>query len=173
MKKIWIIAAAAVFFMTATACGAGDVGGVSSKESSSQAPVSSEPTVSQSSVEDNLKGLEKYLTGNGVLSGDPAETRADIIGAKSGVRYQFPYNGKDNVTAEFYEFDAANLNDKAKEVLDSVRSNGSFTLMDQQISAVLSDNGKYLMIYKDTVKEDENKAYEEKVTKLFKEFKNG
>ncbi|WP_411675776.1 hypothetical protein [Caproicibacter sp.] len=173
MKKIWILAAAAAFMMTATACGAGDVGGASSGASSSQASSSSSgPTVAQSSVEDSLKGLEKYLTGNGVLSGDAAEMRSDVIGAKAGGRYQFSYNGKNNVTVELYEFDPNSVNGTAKQVLDSVKSSGQFTLMGQKITAVLSDSGKYLMIYQDTVTKDENKAYADKVTKLFKEFKN-
>jgi hypothetical protein len=176
MKKVWILAAAAALLMTATACGAGDVGGVSSSKapaaSSQAASSSSAPAVSQDSVEDNLQGLQKYLTGNGVLSGDPAKMRADVIGAKSGVRYQFSYNGKNNVTAEFYEYDLDNLNTTAKQVLDSVRANGKFTLMEQQITAALSDSGKYLMIYKDTVTKDENKAYGDKVTKLMKGFKS-
>lgn len=176
MKKIWILAAAAALLMTATACGAGDVGGVSSQASNSPqktAPSSnSAQAVSQDSVEDNLKGLQKYLTGNGAVSGDPTAMRAEVIGAKSGVRYQFSYNGKNNVTAEFYEYDPANLNETAKNILDSVKSSGKFSLMGQQVDAVLSDSGKYLMIYQDTVVKDENKANADKVTKLFKSFKN-
>lgn len=175
MKKIWILAAAAALLMTATACGAGDVGGVSSQSpsaSSETAASSSAPTVSQDSVEDNLQGLQKYMTGNGAVSGDPTEMRADVIGAKSGVRYQFSFNGKNNVTAEFYEYDPDSLNDTAKQVMDSVKSNGKFSLMGQQVSAVLSDSGKYLMIYQDSVAKDENKANTDKVMQLFKGFKS-
>ncbi|MCI1965566.1 MAG: hypothetical protein LKJ17_05470 [Oscillospiraceae bacterium] len=174
MKKIWILAAAAVLLMSVTACGAGDVGGSSSKaeDSSSAVSSSSAPTVSQSSVEDNLGGLQKYLAGNGVLSGDATKMRADVIGAKSGVRYQFSYNGKNNVTVEFYEYDLNSLNDAAQKVQSSVKANGTFTLLDKTISASLSDSGKYLMIYKDTVDQETNKAYAEKVAKLFQEFKS-
>jgi hypothetical protein len=172
MKKIWILAAAAALLMTVTACGAGDVGGVSSEASASQGEESSTPAVSESDVEDNLAGLQAYLTGNELISGEPQEMRADIIGAISGVRYQFSYNGKNNITVELYEFDPENLNDTAQEVLDSVKANGEFTLMEQQIPAVLSENGKYLMIYKDTVTEEENQEYAEKVANLFREFKS-
>lgn len=172
MKKIWILAAAAALLMTVTACGAGDVGGVSSEAETSQGEESSAPAVTQSSVEDNLEGLQTYLTGNELISGEPQEMRADVIGAKSGVRYQFSYNGKNNVTVELYEYEPENLNDTAKEVLDSAKSSGEFTLMGQQIPAVLSDNGKYLMIYKDTVDKDENKAYADTMMKEFKAFKN-
>lgn len=178
MKKIWILAAAAALLMTATACGAGDVGGPSSSQAASSGAASSQAAssssalaVSQDSVEDTLAGLQKYLAGNGAVSGDPTQMRADVIGAKGGVRYQFSLNGKNNVTVEFYEYDTDSLNDTAKQVLASVKSSGSFTLMGQQITAALSDSGKYLMIYKDTVVKDENKAYADKVAKLFKGFK--
>ncbi|MFU0832088.1 MAG: Lipoprotein [Oscillospiraceae bacterium] len=172
MKKIWILAAVAALLMTITACGAGDVGGVSSEAGSSQGEESSAPSVLQSDVEDNLQGLETYLVGNELISGEPQEMRADVIGAKSGVRYQFSYNGKNNVTVELYEYEPDNVNDTAQEVLDSVKSSGEFSLLGQQIPAILSDNGKYLMIYKDTVDDDENKAYADTITKEFKAFKN-
>lgn len=176
MKKIWILAAAAALLMTATACGAGDVGGASSQaskpSSSAASSSSSAPAVSQDSVEDSLKGLQKYLTGNGAVSGEPTTMHAEVIGAKSGVRYQFSYNGKNNVTAELYEYDPENLNKTAKDILDSVKSSGKFSLMGQQVNAVISDSGKYLMIYQDTVVKDENKANADKVTKLFKSFKD-
>lgn len=174
MKKIWMIAAAAAVLMTATACGAGDVGGVSSQASSSSqaaASSSSAPAVSEQSVANNLQGLQKYLTGNGVLSGNASKMRADIIGAASGVKYQFSYNGKDNVSVELYEYDPDHLNGTARQILDSVKKSGKFTLMDQQVSAVLSDSGKYLMIYKDSVSKEENKAYADRVKQLFQEFK--
>lgn len=171
MKKVWLLAAAAAVLMTATACGAGDVGGPSSSGAASSQASSQAPSMDQSGVEDNLQGLEKYLAGNGVLSGDPAEMRADVIGAKSGARYQFAFNGKNNVTVELYEYDPASLNSVAQQVIGSVKSAGRFELMGQQIPAVLSDSGKYLMIYKDTVSEDENKARTEQTETLFKQFK--
>ena len=169
MKRLCILAAAAALLITTTACGAGNVGGGSSGASAQSA--SSAPSVSEQSVEDNLKGLEKYLAGNGVLSGDPTEMRADVIGAKSGARYQFAYNGKNNVTVELYEYDPDALSDTAKRVTESVRSGGQFALMGQQVPAILSDSGKYLMIYKDTVTAEQNKTRADQVKKLFTEFK--
>lgn len=171
MKKVWLLAAAAAVLMTATACGAGDVGGPSSSGSASSQASSQAPSMDQSGVEDNLQGLEKYLAGNGVLSGDPTKMRADVIGAKSGARYQFSFNGKNNVTVELYEYDPTSLNSTAQEIIDSVKSGSKFVLMGQQIPAVLSDSGKYLMIYKDTVSSDGNKARAEQTETLFKQFK--
>lgn len=170
MKRLCVLAAAAVL-MTMTACGAGNVGGLSSGAASQASSQQQTSSVSERSVEDSLKGLETYLAGNGVLSGEPAKMRADVIGAKDGARYQLSYNGKNNVTVELYEFDPASLSDTAKRVTESARSAGRFALMDQQIPAVLSDSGKYLMIYKDTVTSDQNKTRTEQAKKLFAEFK--
>lgn len=171
MKRIWLLAAAAAVLMSATACGAGDVGGSPSSGAAASQASSQTSSVDQSALEDNLQGLEKYLAGNGVLSGDPAEMRADVIGAKSGARYQFSFNGNNNVTVELYEYDRGSLNSTAQRVIDGVKSGGQFELMDQQIPAVLSDSGKYLMIYKDTVSADGNKARAEQAKTLFRQFK--
>ncbi len=171
MKKIVILALALVMAGTMAACGVGDVGSASSSASqvvSSQAPVSKP---SADSYDNNLDGLQKYLIANSVLSGSPVGMEAAFIGAQKGVKYQFEYNGKNNVTVELYEFNPDSLSDLAKTVQNDVKSSGNFTIMGKQVAAVLSDNGKYLMIYKDTVTADQNKARSEEVTNLFKEFK--
>ena len=172
MKRILVLAMAVMMAGTMAACGMGDVGGASSAAASqsvsSQAPVSKP---SADSFDNSLTGLGKYLAANSVLSGDPTEMKAEFIGAAKGVKYQFAYNGKDNVTVELYEFNPDNLSDTAKTVQADVKSKGSFAIMGQQVPAVLSDSGKYLMIYKDTVTSDQNKARSEEVTKLFQEFK--
>lgn len=172
MKKILILALAVVMAGTMAACGMGDVGGASSntasQAASSQAAVS-KPDVA--SFDDNLVGMEKYLAANSVISGDPTEMKADFIGAVKGAKYQFGYNGNNNVTVELYEFDLNKMNDTAKTVQSDVKSKGSFTIMSQQVPAVLSDSGKYLMIYKDTATGDQNKARSDEVNKLVKEFK--
>jgi hypothetical protein len=75
------------------------------------------------------------------------------------------------VTLELYEFDTKNLNDTAKKVISDVKSTGKFTVIGQQVNAVLSNSGKYLMIYNNSLTDDANKAYGEKIKKLFTEFK--
>lgn len=169
MKKILILALAVVMAGTMAACGMGDVGGASAPVSSAASKAESS-AISADSMDDNLSGLVKYLAANSVLSGNPEEMKADFIGAKSGVKYHFSYNGKDNVTVELYEFDP-NLNSKAKSVFDEIKAKGQFKMMSQEVPAVVSDNGKYLMVYKDTVVSDQNKKRQDDATKLFKEFK--
>ncbi len=170
MKKFLILALAVVMAGSLAACGMGDVGGAQSAPSaSSQAAVSS--AVGSDNVEDSLAGLEKYLSSNSVISGTPTEMKADFIGAKKGAKYQFGFNGKDNVTVELYEFDTGSLSSKASTVLDEVKAKNQFTIMNQTVPAVISDSGKYIMIYKDTSGSDENKQHQEDVIKLFKAFK--
>lgn len=172
MKKILILALAVVMAGTMAACGMGDVGGgssgTSSKTASSQ--VASKP--SSDSYDDNLAGLEKYLAANSAITGNPTEMKADFIGAKSGAKYQTSFNGNNNVTIELYEFDTASVSATAKTVLDSVKKSGTYTIMDQMVPAVLSNSGKYLMIYKDTGSSDQNKAHQKDVTALFQGFKS-
>ncbi len=176
MKKIWMISIAALLAVSLSGCGVGDVGG----PESSAAPNTNSQTASsailsdkvkESSVEDNLAGLQKYLVGDASVSGTPETMRADFIGAKSGVRYKYGYNGKDNVTLELYEFDLSNLNGTAKGVLSETKKSGRFTLMDQKVDAVISDSGKYLMILKDTSRDDVNVSYAKQVKNLFRGFK--
>ncbi len=177
MKKLWIISVAAVLTVSLTACGAGDVStssqGLPSKagsQASSQA-ASSTVKVEASSVSDNLEGLEKYLAGNASVTGTPDTMRADMIGAKDGVRYKYGYSGKDNVILELYEFDPSSLNATAQKVISDVKATGKFAVIGQQVSATLSKNGKYLMIYKNTANDDANNSYGTQIKKLFADFK--
>ena len=144
MKKKWLAAAAAVLCAaTMASCGQGVVDLTSSgQESASSAPVSS--ALSEEEVEDTLEGLEQYMASLGYISGTPSTMRGDMIGAKEeGHRYATAA-----ATVEFYEYDLSNLNDTAKAVRESVEADGTFDMIGQTVQgAVLSDSGKYLMIY--------------------------
>lgn len=168
MKKLIILALAVVMAGTMSACGM-DVGGTPSGSASTASSQASKPNTD--SYGDDLSGLEKYLTDNSVISGSPTKMQADFIGAKSGDKYQASFNGNNNVTVELYEFDPKNLNDTAKQVIESVKKDGVFSIMDQKVPAVLSTSEKYLMIYKDSNTADQNKAHEKDVEKLVQEFK--
>lgn len=174
MKKIWMISIAAALALTFSACGVGDVGNASSAAASSQAAPSqaASSAVSADSVEDSLSGLESYLTQNAGVSGTPEAMQADIIGAKSGVRYKYSYNGgKNNITLELYEYDPSSLSATAQQVVSSVKSKGSFTLLDKDVNATLSGNAKYLAIVTDSATDDADKAYVQKLRDLVAGFK--
>lgn len=174
MKKIWVLCVALAAAAMLSACGVGNVGGAA-PGSASSGQASSAPAVSSAlsadSVGDDLAGLQKYLSSNAGFSGTPEKMEATIIGAKSGVRYVFGHDGKNNVSAELYEYDVKSLNETAQKILTAVKADGKFTLMGQQVEASLSDSGKYLMIYKNSAADDTNKAYNEKVLDLFRKFK--
>lgn len=168
IKKTAAAILAAAWMVLLTACSAGEFG-VSSATGGKA--LESSTSAAAGSVEDTLEGLEKYLSQNASVSGKAEEMRADIIGAKKGVRYQYGYNGKNNVTLELYEFDKDNLNETARKVLSEIKEKGSFSLMGGKVPGVLSDSGKYLMIYRNSADDSENKAYGKKLEKLFRSFK--
>ena len=88
------------------------------------------------------------------------------------MQYRFSYEGSNNVTVELYEYDLDNLNDEAQAVLDSVKANGTFTVIGQEVTdAYLSDSGKYLMIYKDTQTNEQNELHKQEIVEQFQGFK--
>ncbi len=170
MKKLWIISVAAVLAVSLTGCGVDLSQPVASSGTSSQAASSAAQT-SDTSVPDSLAGLQKYLEANASVTGTPETMRSDLIGAKSGVRYQYGHGGNNNVTLELYEFDTGSLNETAQKVIADVKATGKFTVIGQQVEGVLSRNGKYLMVYKNSATDDANKAYGTQVKKLVTDFK--
>lgn len=174
MKKIWILSITAALALTLSACGVGDVGGASSSPSASSQAASSQTSssVTADTVEDSLSGLETYLAANASVTGTPEAMRADIIGAKSGAKYKYGYNGgKDNVTLELYQFDPASLNATAQQIVSQVKSSGKFMLLEKEVEATLSGSGKYMAIVTDSSTDDANKAYVQKIKDMVKNFK--
>jgi hypothetical protein len=179
MKKVFLFAVVATLLVSFTACSANDptlkaassAPASSSSQSSSSVSSSTSSVVDGSNMDDNLAGLEKYLTSNGVIQGTPEKMAAEFIGAKSGAKYKYSYEGKDNVTVELYEYDLSALNATATKTVDSVKKNGKFTIMNQEVKAVMSDSGKYLMIYTDSANGEKNVAHKTDSEKIFKAFK--
>lgn len=136
-----------------------------------------EVTTAETTYENTLDGIVKYMADKGYITNDDKskkEMNADIIGAEKG--YLFT---KNTTMVEFYEF-PAELDDVAKAVIESVKTNGYYTLAetsikaedDTKISAVLSDDEKFMMIYNDTeIKEEENTASETRKNAI-EDFKN-
>lgn len=184
MKKVILLALAAAMLLSFSGCsGAYDTtpssasssGSTSSSSSSSSASTSPNSSVSsqidEGSVDNTLQGLEKYLTGKGVIQGTSTQMDASYIGAKNGDKYKYSYEGKDNVTVELYEYDTSSLNDTANKVINSVKKDGKFTILEHDVKATISDNGKYLMIYTDTANGEKNTAHQTDAEKIFKAFK--
>lgn len=198
IKKLMALAGAAVLALTLTACtgtteqlptldlgtseasstasgtessASGVESGVESgTESNTESSQAEAEPVSDKDFEDSADGLCQYLEANRGVAGDPTTMAYETIGAVDGYRYRFTLN-KSTVQVEVYQYDLDNLNEQAQTVLDDVKEKGSFTLLDKEIPAVLSDSGKYLMIYTDSSTSEENTAQKERVLELFQGFK--
>lgn len=179
MKKLSVIAVAAALMFSLTACGEGDIAASSqtaSTEAVSSAVVST-ASVDAGKYENTLSGLCNYMIDSGTViqeEGQPEEMQASFIGAKSGLRYVFsknPAKDEKNLSVEFYEYDLDNLSDEAKTCLKSARENGTVPVFNDNVKAVLSKNGKYLMIYHDSVSNDDHQQMEQAATQEFENFK--
>lgn len=174
MKKLFAaILAAAMFSVMAAGCmGMGQ-----------KAPVATgDEAASQNAAdyENNFEGLCNYLAAFGYIN--PVSDNADLtytimdaslIGADRGRK--FTEQSKKKATIEIYEY-SDTKNETADEVLKSVKDKGTFTILElPEVKAMMSDNGKYLMIYNDSTLDENNKESEqyklrEDITEKFKEF---
>lgn len=139
-----------------------------------QAPQSLSETVKVKDM-DKKYGLTQMcadLSKKEYIPEEGTKMEAQVIGAVTG--YRFSTKVKDSTAViELYEFDKDNLNTDAKNVISEVEKNGQFNMLDfQMVPAVLSKNGKYLMIYRDDKAagdnpEQENKERKDAVMEIF------
>lgn len=169
MKRISILIAVVLMTTLLTACGAGDVQGPGGESSSSDVSSAQVNSVSKEDYDSNIGGLKAYLEDSGYVSGEPREMSAQFIGAKEGYKYQFNYNNSD-VSVEIYEYELSNLNETAMRVIDSVNSKGYFMMGKTEVQGVMSDNGKYLMIYVDSSDSKDNQNRKTEIINNFKVF---
>lgn len=187
MKKIIaLILCAGTLAISVAGCGYTDaLAENSSSQTETTQAASQTATADEATAEDfenTFDGLCNYFANMDYIAKDKegkidenAVTKMDasLIGAKKGNRYTTEYSG-DAVTIELYEMDTNN--DTAKEIIASVEKNGTFSILDlPDVTAYLSDNGKYLMIYTDeSIKEDDaesdNYKHREEVIENFKAF---
>jgi hypothetical protein len=166
-KLLSFIIVLMIAFCSLSACATSSTTTLATLSVSSEA---SDP--SDSSYENNLSGLTKYLTDSELLAGDATEMQYDFIGAIAGQKYSFKYNSV-TISCELYEFDLTSLNDTASGVLDFVKENGTFTVMDKQVSAKLSDSGKFMMIYTNANSKDSTQsAFSDRLNTKFEQFKS-
>lgn len=133
-----------------------------------------------SDYKNDLEGLSNYFAAYGYVNPQKPSTYVDmdasLIGAKKGRKYTS--TTIKNTTIELYEYDTAKLNAQGKEIIASVKKDGTFTILDlPSTKAYLSDNGKFLMVYSDKSiddanpkKDDENYKTRATVIDQFKEF---
>ena len=108
--------------------------------------------------EDSFLDLITYMTEAGIIKGEGTDLTANAIGAKQGKRFTMSV-GPSKYYIELYEY-TDQTTDKAKSVIENARNDHSFSLFDitesvtQNTYAVVSDNGKYLLLYSDTSTSD-------------------
>lgn len=176
MKKfLTFILLSAIFVFCLSACGAGDVGDKSYMENQSAASqVNSQASSSQ--TQDDTTEMEKkpgidaladYFMAQGLIKEDSkVEVAPQVIGAEKGCRYTAQV-GSSTFNIEFYEFDINKLSETAEKNLVSIRETGQFEILNTKVSAVISSNGKYVMVYGDTSQSEDNLAEKEKNTDIF------
>lgn len=148
LKKILAVVLVAVLAMSFTGC-------VTNRGTSyAELTVSAEEkNPDMSTYNNDFDGIVKYLTDCELIAGEGTEMSADFIGAKVGKKFAFTYEGQ-RITCEIYEFDTENLSDTAKTVIESVKTNGYFESLDTEVKAVLSASEKFLMVYVNDAKDD-------------------
>lgn len=183
MKKFFAaVLCTALIAAVASGCGYSDALNTQTTTASatSSADASTEDTAQETDVkasdfDDSFDGLCEYFAELGYIDPDGTVTEMDasLIGAQQGNKYT---SGK--LTVELYVYDTDNLNDTADEIIESVKNDGTFTILDlSPVTAYLSDNGKYLMIYTDSDIDDDdpdeasdNYIQREEAVKNFKAF---
>ena len=166
LKRTMIFCLTVALIVVFSGCGVQLENLSSGEEDSSEVSV---VEVTDADYEDTLEGLCDYFLAAGYVSGEKIDMQAQIIGASAGVKYTFAVN-KVNVSVELYAFDLDALDAVGKETLESVKESGKFTVLGTEVNAVLSDNGKYLLIYVGEG-DDEFTAAKEKAVEAFKAFK--
>lgn len=162
-KKILFVLLAALLVLSLGACAAP---GTAAPELS----VSSEaPNPSASSYEDNLEGLIQYMRDSELITGDGITMSADFIGAVAGQKFTFKYL-EATMSCELYEFDPENLGPKGEPVMESIKKDGTFTVLDKQVAASLSDSGKFVMVFVSSSNDEAHLPFIDKVNEKFSSF---
>ncbi|MBE6737302.1 MAG: hypothetical protein E7566_01420 [Ruminococcaceae bacterium] len=113
--------------------------------------------------ENNLKGLCTYLKDKNCVYAykDAIVPTASMIGADEGYKFMYKYDGGD-VVLEVYSY-----SDTDNKWYQQAKADGEITLLDETFEAILSENGKYLMIYSDSKERAERK---DAIVEVFKSF---
>lgn len=165
MKKFFLtLLCAGILAFSITGCGFRDALDVAAEEAKATEPTTIDTNVDPTATQEDeikstdykntIEGLHEYFVAKEYITEKSTQTtmEASLLGAEKGVKYTI----SNNLAIEFYEFDTKNLNETAKGIINSVKENGTFTILDlSPVNAYISDNGKYLMVYSDSnIKED-------------------
>ena len=149
MKALAALLLAAALCASLAACAAQQTA-VEKLETSSTAEDGTPVTTDQdpNDFEMDVSGMCDYFEASGLAAGERVQMSYDVIGAVNGYKYAYQYNDA-NVQLEVYEFPTENIPETAQAVLDAVRENGSFEILDTTVPAQLSESGRFMIIYTD------------------------
>ncbi len=161
MKKLLVLLSILVMSFSLSAC--------MTATTQQAATLTIEEGKAETSAEDyekNLDGLVDYMEDNQLIAGDGKEMAADLIGATEGLKF-FYATETAQFSCELYEYDLENLTDIGTQTIDSIKENGSFMSLGNEISAVI--NEKFVMVFSTVSGED--LTFTDKVNDKFNEFK--
>ncbi|MCF2653314.1 hypothetical protein [Anaeromassilibacillus senegalensis] len=172
IKKLLAVVLAAALCLSVAACGAATTS-VETLETSSAvsegetAPADKDPA----GYDSDIQGMCKYFEDNHLAVGEKVQMSYDVIGALNGYKYAYRYNDS-NVQLELYEFPTEDIPEAAQSVINSLRAEGSFTILDNTVPGYLSGDGRFLMIYTDakSEKDEVSKAHKAHVLSCFDAF---
>lgn len=176
MKKILAFALAIVMVLALGAC---SFGGTQTEEKKvkeiTNAVSTPDEAIDTKKYADNLDGLCAYMadkncvydfeksTADEVI--DPIVMDADLIGADAGYKFIYKYEGSE-VVLELYSYSKFDT-----KWYKQVKEDGKITVSEDvengTFDAILSKNGKYLMVYTDAANRTERR---DAVIKIFNSF---
>lgn len=171
MKKILAVLLALITVFSLTGCMATNV----AKPQKVTEPASPEK-ISYKNYEDTLEGLCQYMADLGYAYALPSSNDesaaaikmdAGVIGADAGYKFNYK-SGSNTVTVEYYsytDFDCDDYKQAKKEGKITIEIDD--TMEDVVVDAVLSKNGKYMMILNLA---KENEEYGKAITEAFQGF---
>ncbi len=177
MKKYLLsIFAVLLCLLSVSACGAGNVGSAEYMAAKQQEQEQANTPLEQSQLNsepvwsNDFNGLLDCFEYRGYVNADTkTPTLANVIGAKDGYKY-ISKIGKNQFEIELYYFDIDNLSDKANNILTQVNETGYFDMLDVNLKAVVSNDFKYMVIYKNKAEDQDSLAYFDELASTLKDF---
>lgn len=172
MKKILAMLMVAVLSISLCGC-------MSTKSTTPQIPTVTEPAsadeVAYTSYANTLRGLCEYMADKGYVYDlpeatgdelkDPVKMDASFIGADEGYKFTYMFGDK-TITVELYSFSKTD-----GEYYQQAKAEGKVTIATDikngTVNAVVSDSGKYMMMYSDAGNRADREA---KIVEDFKTF---
>lgn len=179
MKRIVLTLLAILLVIAfAAGCGVEDPLNPSTTEPTEAPTVPEKLDVDDMDYDDSIEGIYNYMLALELMSDvQPTAMAAELIGAEKGNKYSYTVNGS-QVNVELYSYDTKNLNELAKEIIKSVEETNTFEILNLgEVEAMISDSGKYLLIYSDKSLDsdspnEDNLAVYNKFVEAFKAFHN-